>query len=450
MTAVAERIAFDTPYDAETTYPVGTVLYSPEQRNILVLEQDGWYTRGPGWLTTDRLTPAEHIPTLVGRPHHVLFLGQDGYPFTDRVQFELAPVGTSVQRADESTLWTKGEDQQWQAQGGNANYFPSSFFRTDGALTLRIVEETPVGEEAPAPRVGQDVILTDGQADHLPVGTQVRSRSGEGSAIRTRTATGWANEGGNEGGIAPTEYRIIRLGAGVEPVVPDHPEEQSAVRVEVHLDLAAVQPNMTLSVNGYFHRTLYQDSGRWVTACWGQGDTPEIGVRELSAQVLAVSEPMPQEVADIIVGHMNQRVLELQEQVVARDRTITCHSEWRDRLVEDAHAYANEQDLCGRFDDFMENHDMPRRPQEFEVRLTLRCSIPALSDGEESDLEGEGYFRVTTEPDQVVIERTFDVEGVDEDDACEQCWANLPIAVGGTFEFNGVQLCLDGYETETV
>jgi hypothetical protein len=446
MTAVAERIAFDTPYDAETTYPVGTVLYSPERRNILVLEQDGWYTRGPGWGMTDRLTPDGQIPVLMGHPHHVLFLGQDGYPFTDRVQFELAPVGTSVQGPG-FTLWTKDENQQWSTVGGGS--YQSETFRTDGGLTLHIGEETPVVEETPAPRVGQDVILTDGQADHLPVGTQVRSRSGEGSAIRTRTATGWANELGNENGVAPTEYRIIRLGAGVEPVVPDHPEEQSAVRVEVHLDLAAVQPNMTLSMGGYFHRTLYQDSGRWVTACWGQGDTPEIGARELPAQVLTVSEPVPPEVTNIIVGHMNQRVLELQAQVVARDRTITRHSEWRDKLVEDAHEYANEQDLCSKFDDFMENHDMPRRPQEFEVRLTLRCSIPSLERGEESDLEGEN-FRVTTEPDQVVIECIYTVEAVDEDDACEQCWGNFPTGVGGTFEFNGVQLRLDDYETESV
>ncbi len=45
------------------------------------------------------------------------------------------------------------------------------------------------------------------------------------------------------------------------------------------------------------------------------------------------------------------------------------HADFLARLAEDARQYADDNDLCGRFDDFMEEHGFDRREQEYEVRI---------------------------------------------------------------------------------
>lgn len=61
---------------------------------------------------------------------------------------------------------------------------------------------------------------------------------------------------------------------------------------------------------------------------------------------------------------------------------------WRAGLVESAHEWANANDLCGRFDEFMEEHDLPRRLHEYEVevRVDVRVTVSAESEDEARDL----------------------------------------------------------------
>jgi len=52
-----------------------------------------------------------------------------------------------------------------------------------------------------------------------------------------------------------------------------------------------------------------------------------------------------------------------------RFRQQEVHADFLARLAEDARQYADENDLCGHFDDFMEKWGFQRREQEYEVRI---------------------------------------------------------------------------------
>lgn len=47
------------------------------------------------------------------------------------------------------------------------------------------------------------------------------------------------------------------------------------------------------------------------------------------------------------------------------------HRAWLADLTEDAHAYADDHELCGVFDDFMDRHGLDRRSREYEAKVTV-------------------------------------------------------------------------------
>lgn len=60
------------------------------------------------------------------------------------------------------------------------------------------------------------------------------------------------------------------------------------------------------------------------------------------------------------------------------------HQRWIDSLVEDAHQYANDNNLCGEFDRFMADHDLPTR--ECDYRVTFSVSVTVARDSDRSDI----------------------------------------------------------------
>jgi hypothetical protein len=50
------------------------------------------------------------------------------------------------------------------------------------------------------------------------------------------------------------------------------------------------------------------------------------------------------------------------------------HEVAMDKLVGDAHEWADDNDLCSRFDDFMEEHNLPTRRKDFDVEVSVRLS----------------------------------------------------------------------------
>lgn len=65
------------------------------------------------------------------------------------------------------------------------------------------------------------------------------------------------------------------------------------------------------------------------------------------------------------------------------------HCRWVDRLVEVAHAAADQRDWCSDFDDLMESMGLPRRRREYEVEVgfsgSVRVDVLAGSSDEAED-----------------------------------------------------------------
>lgn len=64
----------------------------------------------------------------------------------------------------------------------------------------------------------------------------------------------------------------------------------------------------------------------------------------------------------------------LAEACKGRARDAARHQEWIDDLVEDAHQWADEHDLCSRFDDFCSDHSLPTRTRDYDVRVNVSMS----------------------------------------------------------------------------
>lgn len=50
------------------------------------------------------------------------------------------------------------------------------------------------------------------------------------------------------------------------------------------------------------------------------------------------------------------------------------HESAMDKLVADAHEWADDNDLCSRFDDFMEEHNLPTRLKDYDVEVSVRLT----------------------------------------------------------------------------
>lgn len=75
-----------------------------------------------------------------------------------------------------------------------------------------------------------------------------------------------------------------------------------------------------------------------------------------------------------------------------RARDKAAHQQWIDNLVADAHDWADRNDLCSAFDNFMDEHSLPSRVEDFEVlvnvtlstQVTVTRSARSWADAEES------------------------------------------------------------------
>src|SRR5690606_1139510 len=65
----------------------------------------------------------------------------------------------------------------------------------------------------------------------------------------------------------------------------------------------------------------------------------------------------------------------LQARVGALEEAAQAHAEWKRTLVEAAHAVATERGWGSDFDDFMEEHGLPRRSKNFEALLEVTVKV---------------------------------------------------------------------------
>lgn len=79
------------------------------------------------------------------------------------------------------------------------------------------------------------------------------------------------------------------------------------------------------------------------------------------------------------------------------------HATWIESIVEDAHEWADENDLCEKFDEFMEDHGLPTRTRTYTVWATVSARVPvnveARSYDDARDDVGEHEIRKVVEDD---------------------------------------------------
>ena len=51
------------------------------------------------------------------------------------------------------------------------------------------------------------------------------------------------------------------------------------------------------------------------------------------------------------------------------------HEEWKEEATDKAHDWANENNLCGTFDDFMESIGLRRRERDYTVTVTVTLDV---------------------------------------------------------------------------
>ena len=61
--------------------------------------------------------------------------------------------------------------------------------------------------------------------------------------------------------------------------------------------------------------------------------------------------------------------------IISRERISQYHQARMDTLVADAHQWADDNDLCGRFDEFMDEHGLPMRERDFELCVNVRATV---------------------------------------------------------------------------
>lgn len=88
---------------------------------------------------------------------------------------------------------------------------------------------------------------------------------------------------------------------------------------------------------------------------------------------------------------------------------------WLRSLVSDAHEWADENSLCGEFDRFMDEHDLPGREREFEVTVDVTVSARVTVTQRATSADAAREQVSTTEIDEEVRERIRCGQSVDFD-----------------------------------
>lgn len=142
------------------------------------------------------------------------------------------------------------------------------------------------------------------------------------------------------------------------------------------------------SITGIYLGRAEHSEGAMVTAFVLNGEHVTLAAAPASVwdartAVVDSLQPEPAVVAVLAV---------LAESCRDRARDKAAHQQWIDNLVADAHDWADRNDLCSVFDNFMDEHSLPSRVEDFEVlvnvtlstQVTVTRSARSSEDAEES------------------------------------------------------------------
>lgn len=104
----------------------------------------------------------------------------------------------------------------------------------------------------------------------------------------------------------------------------------------------------------------------------------------------------------------------LQARVEALEAAAQAVAEWKRTLVQAAHAVATERGWGSDFDDFMEEHGLPRRSKNFEALLevTVKVAVQVIDAHDEEDALARARKILRTFPDRLGSGEVLSVENV--------------------------------------
>nr|DAV81469.1 MAG TPA: hypothetical protein [Caudoviricetes sp.] len=84
------------------------------------------------------------------------------------------------------------------------------------------------------------------------------------------------------------------------------------------------------------------------------------------------------------------------EEAEAREKALEAkHKDDMEALAADAHQWADNNELCSAFDEFMEEHGLPARPRDWtvkvEVPITLEFTVEDMPNAEDARHKAERY-----------------------------------------------------------
>lgn len=118
-------------------------------------------------------------------------------------------------------------------------------------------------------------------------------------------------------------------------------------------------------------------------------------VTPLEQHVALASWSRVEKVAQLLLAaHLDAQVAQLECANTARnlEAVKTQHAQWVNQLVEASHRWANENELCGQFDEFMEEQGLPTRNADYVIEvsatigLRLRLTRTARSESDAEDI----------------------------------------------------------------
>ncbi|MDA3636847.1 hypothetical protein [Rhodococcus sp. C-2] len=187
-----------------------------------------------------------------------------------------------------------------------------------------------------------------------------------------------------------------------DPLVPGFPPEGAWVEVSaesgtVRRGWFSVDPN--ISTEDQAHVSVI-----WVGAEEGQGVIESWSGTATSEQVVQFGQPFeaPPLWLRAYVGLLRERAAvsaeiesaqkvteelrnDLANQRAALQREREERSRWVDSLVEDACEWADSNSLCGEFENFMSEHDLPGRERDHEVEVTVTASVTVTVSARSAD-----------------------------------------------------------------
>lgn len=231
-----------------------------------------------------------------------------------------------------------------------------------------------------------DLVTTVEAAQALPVGAVVKC-SETPHHHYTKTESGWQFDGGAEAVSIESDsgyHSVESLPVGVIVTTPDQ------------LESLPVGSQIT-TLNGEATRVKLSDD-RWARP----GENDGLASYSLRTDGYFTITRVGPEVATVATSEVNPlaaRVAELEAELVEsrlhHERYVARRDEKDQEFFERAGEFADEKDMCGNYDEFMEREGKPTRHKEWDVTTELtiqvRQQVTARNSGAARESAGEDH-----------------------------------------------------------